>query len=183
MEEITVENVVVSITFKQKIPIEEIAKRFAEAEYEPEQFPGLIWKLENPKCSFLIFPSGRIICTGARKEEEVKKAVNFLIKKLREVMNVKDYDVQIENVVTSVQLNGEIDLNSLAYELENSEYEPEQFPGLIYRKEKPKCAILVFKSGKIVCTGIKNIEESKKELKNFLQFLKSSKHFRPFLKK
>jgi transcription initiation factor TFIID TATA-box-binding protein len=183
MEEIVIENIVVSITFKQKIPIEEIAKRYAEIEYEPEQFPGLIWKLESPKCSFLMFPSGKVICTGARKEEDVKKAINFLIKKLKDVMDVKDYEVQVENVVTSVQLQGEIDLNSLAYELENSEYEPEQFPGLIYRKEKPKCAILVFKSGKIVCTGIKNVEESKKELESFLQFLKNSKHFKPYLKR
>jgi transcription initiation factor TFIID TATA-box-binding protein len=183
MEEITVENVVVSITFKQKIPIEELARKFAEVEYEPEQFPGMIWKLDNPKCSFLIFPSGRIICTGARKEDDVKKAIDYLLKKLKEVMNVKDYEIQFENVVTSVQLNGEIDLNSLAYELENSEYEPEQFPGLIYRKEKPKCAILIFKSGKIVCTGIKNIEESKKELKKFVEFLKNSKCFKSFIKK
>ena len=184
MEEITVENIVVSITFKEKIPIEKLLKKYVEMEYEPEQFPGLIFKLNNPKCSFLIFQSGRIICTGARTMEEVNKAVEIIFEKLRGVgMDTKKAEVQIENVVISAQLNGEIDLNRLAYELENCEYEPEQFPGLIYRKEKPKFAFLVFRSGKIVCTGSKNVEEAKKELKNFIEFIKNSSYFKPYLKK
>ncbi|MEM5833746.1 MAG: TATA-box-binding protein, partial [Candidatus Aenigmatarchaeota archaeon] len=75
---------------------------------------------------------------------------------------------------------GEIDLNCLAYELEEAEFEPEQFPGLVYRKAEPKLVFLVFKSGKIICTGGKNVEEVKKELESLIKKIKNSKCFEPY---
>jgi len=68
-------------------------------------------------------------------------------------------DIQIRNIVASVVLGGFIDLEKTTYSLERTMYEPEQFPGLIYRMDEPKVVILIFSSGKLVCTGAKKEEE------------------------
>ena len=66
--------------------------------------------------------------------------------------------INIENVVASAVLRQRIDLNSVVKAFPNVEYRPEQFPGLIYRMGDPKVVILVFASGKLVCTGGKSAE-------------------------
>src|SRR5436309_740056 len=68
---------------------------------------------------------------------------------------------RIENVVASTSLGRELDLKAIALALGGSEYEPEQFPGLIYRIKEPKAAILLFRSGKVVCTEGKSVENVK----------------------
>lgn len=181
MEEITIENIVVSLTFNQKIPIDKFINKYLDVEFEPEQFPGLVYKLQDPKCSFLIFESGKIICTGNRKMDDVDRALKIILERLKSVgVDISKAEKTVENVVASVKLEGEIDLNCLAYSLENSEFEPEQFPGLIYRKEEPKLVFLVFKSGKIICTGGKKVEEVKKELEDLMKKIKDSDCFQPY---
>ncbi|MBU5682355.1 MAG: TATA-box-binding protein [Candidatus Aenigmatarchaeota archaeon] len=181
MEEITIENIVVSLTFDQKLPIDKLLKKYLDIEFEPEQFPGLVYKLQDPKCSFLIFETGKIICTGNRRMEDVEKALKIISERLKSVgVDVSKAEKSVENIVASVKLEGEIDLNCLAYELEEAEFEPEQFPGLVYRKAEPKLVFLVFKSGKIICTGGKNVEEVKKELESLIKKIKNSKCFEPY---
>jgi len=67
--------------------------------------------------------------------------------------------IRIENVVASTSLGKELDLPGISKSLEGAEYEPEQFPGLVYRMKNPKAATLLFRSGKVVCTGAKSLEE------------------------
>jgi len=180
-EEIVIENIVVSLYFPQRIPIKNILEKIPEIEFEPEQFPGIIYKMQDPKCSFLIFESGKIICTGNRKMEDVERALNNLLKRLKQAnIDTSKFEKTVENIVASVKLEGEIDLNCLATEFENAEFEPEQFPGLVIRKEEPKVVFLVFRSGKIICTGGKKIEEVKKELKELVEKIKNSKCFIPY---
>lgn len=181
MEEIIIENIVVSLTFNQKIPIDKLLKKYLDIEFEPEQFPGLVYKLQEPKCSFLIFESGKIICTGNRKMEDVEKALKIILERLKSVgVDISKAEKIVENVVASVKLEGEIDLNCLSYELEGAEFEPEQFPGLVYRKNEPKLVFLIFRSGKIICTGGKKIEEVKRELKGLVEKIKNSKCFEKY---
>lgn len=181
MEEITIENIVVSLTFNQKIPIDKLLNKYLDIEFEPEQFPGLVYKLQDPRCSFLIFESGKVICTGNRKMEDVERALKIMLERLKSLsIDVSKAEKIVENVVASVKLEGEIDLNCLAYELEGSEFEPEQFPGLIYRKNEPKLVFLIFKSGKIICTGGKKVEEVKKELELLVNQIKKSKCFEKY---
>jgi len=134
-----------------------LAEKLPAAEYNPEQFPGLILRLQKPKISALIFRTGNMVCTGAKSEEELKRAIKSLIKILNEYgaeipMNP---DIQVQNIVASGNLHAEVDIERSALMLENSMYEPEQFPGLIYRMGDPKVVLLIFSSGKIVCTGAK----------------------------
>ena len=68
-------------------------------------------------------------------------------------------EIQVQNIVASAGLGGHIDLEKSTYSLKRTMYEPEQFPGLIYRMDDPKVVILIFASGKLVCTGAKKEAE------------------------
>jgi transcription initiation factor TFIID TATA-box-binding protein len=155
---VSLENVVASASVDQKIDLIEITKKFPDTEYNPEQFPGLVFRLTKPKTATLIFRTGKMVCTGAKSEEMAVKAVNTVVQMLRKnkVKIKKDAVITVQNMVASINLGGKIHLEKAARTLARSMYEPEQFPGLIHRMVDPKTVILLFASGKLVCTGAKN---------------------------
>lgn len=130
-------------------------------EYDPDQFPGLIFRLESPKVTSLIFKSGKMVVTGAKSTEELIKAVKRIIKTLKKhgIDIIGKPKIQIQNIVASANLHVNVNLDKAAFVLENNMYEPEQFPGLIYRMDDPKVVLLIFSSGKMVITGAKREEE------------------------
>jgi len=158
---INIENVVASATLKQKVDLNAVVKGYPEVEYRPEQFPGLVFRLKRPKTATLIFNSGKMVCTGAKSEKEARRAVMRVIKELKRsgIIIVGKPELKIQNIVASAALGGMIDLEKSAYSLGRTMYEPEQFPGLIYRMDEPKVVILLFASGKLVCTGAKREED------------------------
>ncbi len=154
---VSVENVVASASVDQKMDLNEITRTFPDVEYHPDQFPGLVFRLKSPKTATLIFTSGKMVCTGSKSEEMARKAVKTVVQKLRKggIKVKKDATVEIQNIVASINLGGKIHLEQAARTLPRSMYEPEQFPGLIHRMLDPKTVILLFSSGKLVCTGAK----------------------------
>jgi len=179
MPEVIVENIVASTSFADKLDLDVIAQSLDEAEYEPEQFPGLVYRLSNPKTATLLFRSGKANCTGAKNVEDVQKTVNIIADKLRkldvEVYKDKELKIVIQNIVAISDLGSELNLNEVAMGLglENIEYEPEQFPGLVYRIRDPKVAMLLFGSGKIVCTGARQTEDVSKAVEKLSEELTS----------
>ena len=169
-----IQNVVASVTLNQRLDLEKIAERIPHAEYSPEQFPGLVLRLPRPKTATLIFSSGKMVCTGAKSEAEVQKAVKSIIKLLKaHGIDIKNEPIiEVQNIVASANLRGTVDLERAAFLLENSMYEPEQFPGLIYRMSDPKVVLLIFSSGKVVCTGAKKEEEVRRAVDNIHKLLK-----------
>ncbi|MFE3845286.1 TATA-box-binding protein [Thermoplasmatota archaeon] len=163
MIEIKVQNIVASTTFADKLDLDMIAQSLEEAEYEPEQFPGLVFRIKNPKTATLLFRSGAANCTGAKNIEDVRNAIDIIAEKLRKLgMSIhKNFGIVVQNMVATAVLGGDLNLNEVAVGLglENVEYEPEQFPGLVYRLNDPKVALLLFGSGKIVCAGARKIED------------------------
>jgi transcription initiation factor TFIID TATA-box-binding protein len=163
MIEIKVQNIVASTTFADKLDLDMIAQSIEDAEYEPEQFPGLVYRLKNPKTATLLFSSGASNCTGAKTIDDVKTNIKIIAEKLKKigVKVYKNHEIVIQNIVATSNLKGELNLSevAIALGLENVEYEPEQFPGLVYRIAEPKVAMLLFGSGKIVCAGARNIED------------------------
>jgi len=163
MPEVIVENIVASTSFSEKLDLDVIAQSLEEAEYEPEQFPGLVYRLASPKTATLLFRSGKANCTGAKNVEDVRKTVDIIAEKLKKlgVDVYSDLKIVIQNIVAISDLGTELNLNEVAMGLglENVEYEPEQFPGLVYRIKDPKVAMLLFGSGKIVCTGARKTED------------------------
>ncbi|MFA5365994.1 MAG: TATA-box-binding protein [Candidatus Bathyarchaeia archaeon] len=157
---ISIENVVASATLNQKVDLNAVVKGYPGVEYRPEQFPGLVFRLKRPKTATLIFNSGKMVCTGAKSEKESRRAVMKVVKELKKggIIIISKPEMKIQNIVASASLGGMIDLEKAAYTLSKTMYEPEQFPGLIYRMDEPKVVILLFASGKLVCTGAKKEE-------------------------
>lgn len=172
---INIENVVASATLKQNIDLNAIVRIFPGVEYRPEQFPGLVYRIKKPKTATLVFGSGKMVCTGAKSERQARKAVMKVIDDLKSngIVIVGKPDIQVQNIVASAGLGGYIDLEKCAVSLEKMMYEPEQFPGLIYRMGEPKTVMLLFSSGKLVCTGAKKEEDVEKAVKKLKEILES----------
>jgi transcription initiation factor TFIID TATA-box-binding protein len=176
MEKITIENIVASTSLAEHLDLSKIALTLEGSEYEPEQFPGLIYRLKDPKTAVLIFRSGKVNCTGAKNLENVKKTIDIIVDKLKKA-KIEVYDnpnIIVQNIVAVYDLESDLNLTDIAMSLglENVEYEPEQFPGLVYRVEEPKVVLLLFGSGKVVCTGAKEeseIEQAVIKVKKELQ--------------
>ncbi len=173
-KEIHIVNIVVSTSLEHEIPLERMAATLSNTEYNPEQFPGLVFRIKEPKTSALIFSSGNVVCTGARSMRKVREAINKIIKSL-EKLNIKikiTPKIQIQNMVASGNIGMDLNLNVLALKLRNTEYEPEQFPGLVYKLPGTNATFLLFSNGKIVCTGTKSEEEVHKALDLLVDNLK-----------
>jgi transcription initiation factor TFIID TATA-box-binding protein len=152
-----IENVVASVVFNQSFDLDEIAATMPDVEFDPERFPGLVYRLKSPKTATLVFNTGKMVCTGAKSEKEARRAVHKIIKLVNEAginMSRKPI-ITVQNIVASANLGAELNLELAAMKLENTLYEPEQFPGLIYRMRDPRVVILLFGSGKLVITGAK----------------------------
>lgn len=168
MEKIKIENVVASTDIKKIISLDKLLTILESSEYEPEQFPGLVYRLDEPKVATLIFRSGKIICVGARSTSAAKEALRKTVKNIKKVgirVNEDKIKVKIENIVVAVNLERDLNLDQLAFKLEDSEYEPEQFPGLVYRIDEPKVAFLLFSSGRVVCAGAKSLDDVKRAVR------------------
>ncbi len=159
MPDIRIENVVATTSIGRDLDLKAIALALDNAEYEPEQFPGVVYRIKAPKTATLLFRSGKLVCTGAKSIDDVHKAISIVVKILEGagIRVDKNPKIDIQNIVASSDLHTELNLNAIAISLglDRVEYEPEQFPGLVYRIDKPKVVALLFGSGKIVCTGAK----------------------------
>ncbi|MGC8860972.1 MAG: TATA-box-binding protein [Thermoplasmata archaeon] len=161
--EIEVQNIVATVKLADNLNLGKIVLVLEDSEYNSSEFPGLIYRLPEFNTAVLLFKSGMMNCTGAKNEELLEKTVKTVIRKLIEAGIKVDSNpkIAVKNIVALTDLKKVLDLPDLAMALglENIEYEPEQFPGLIYRIEEKKITFLIFRSGKVVCTGGTNIKE------------------------
>ncbi len=152
-----VATVIMEIT--EKIDLTIISRKYEDTEYNPERFPGLIMKIKEPKATFLIFSTGKMVVTGLKRADDASPGVKKVVKNIKKAgINVSNPEITIQNIVASGDLHTFIDLNMAAIIMENVMYEPEVFPGVIYRMGDPKTVFLLFSTGKVVCVGAKNKE-------------------------
>jgi transcription initiation factor TFIID TATA-box-binding protein len=161
---IDIVNVVASTKLAEAFDLPKIETDLEGAVYNKKKFPGLVYRVKAPKAAFLIFTSGKIVCTGSKNIEDVRTVIITLAKRLKSIgfeMIDTEPEIHIQNIVASADLKSDLNLNAVALGLglENIEYEPEQFPGLVYRIKVPKVVVLIFSSGKLVITGGKSPEE------------------------
>lgn len=173
--DIKIVNIVVSTSLGRDMPLERMAATFSNTEYNPEQFPGLVFRIKYPKTSALIFSSGRIVCTGAKSMEKVRESIQHIINSLAKIgVDVTiEPEISVQNIVAAGSIGMNLNLNLLAMKLENTEYEPEQFPGLVYKLLDAKATFLLFRNGKIVCTGTKSEQEVYQAIDLLVKKLKS----------
>jgi transcription initiation factor TFIID TATA-box-binding protein len=172
--EIKIQNIVVSSSLGHDIPLIKLAEALPNTEYNPEQFPGLVMRIKEPKTSALIFSSGNIVCTGAKSIKKVKESINKIIKNLAKIkirIKIKP-KITVQNMVASGSIKMDLNLNTLAMKLRNTEYEPEQFPGLVYKLPGTRATFLLFSNGKIVCTGTRSEANLKESVAKLVQTLK-----------
>lgn len=173
-QDIQVVNIVVSTSLGHDIPLEKMAATLSNTEYNPEQFPGLVIRIKDPKTSALIFSSGNVVCTGARSIPKVEESIQKIIESLEKIgikITIKP-QINIQNIVASGNIGVDLNLNTLAMKLDNTEYEPEQFPGLVLKLKEAKATFLLFSNGKVVCTGTKSEEMVHAALDKLVQKLK-----------
>lgn len=157
MNRIRIENVVASTSLGAELDLMPIALSLPGAEYEPDRFPGLIYRMPEPRTAVLLFRSGKVVCTGGKSMKQVTDSIQTVSRLVRQAGQkvLKQPKITVQNIVATSDLGSELDLTSIAITLglDHVEYEPEQFPGLVCRLEEPRVVVLLFGSGKLVCTG------------------------------
>jgi len=180
--EFRIQNVVASAAFEQTLDLNTIVAAFPHVEYRPDVFPGLAFRLKKPKTCTLIFRTGRMVCTGAKSARDARRAILKVARKLRAAGLVipGKPEIKIQNIVASGSLGGPVDLEGLCERARvggSLMYEPEQFPGAIYRMESPRVVFLIFSAGKIVCVGAKKEKDIYEAVENLRRRLKELEVF------
>ena len=177
--DIKVENVVANARIAEELDLKDIESKIEAAVFTKKKFPGLVYRTKEPKSAFLIFRSGKVVCTGSKTEAGVRVVMDKLASDLRSIgIDVVEHpEFKVQNIVASANLGTELNLGAIVIglELEGMEYEPEVFPGLVYRIADPKSAILIFSSGRLVITGGKTIADCNKSVEVLLEKLKGLK--------
>jgi transcription initiation factor TFIID TATA-box-binding protein len=170
-----IENIVASGSIADSIDLVMISATMKNCDLNKKRFPGAVLRLQNPKITVLIFSSGKVVITGVKSPEDFVRGLDNLIQKMKEVGVIcHDIpDVAVTNIVCSYDIGKYINLNKvvITLNLEKIEYEPEQFPGLVYRISDPKVVALLFSSGKIILTGAKTMEDIKRGIAVLEQML------------
>jgi len=169
----TLQNIVSTVNMGTKLDLKQIALHARNAEYNPKRFAAVIMRIRDPKTTALIFASGKMVCTGAKSEEASRLAARKYARIIQKLgFPAKFQEFKIQNIVGSTDVRFPIRLEGLAFAHNNyCSYEPELFPGLIYRMVQPKVVLLIFVSGKIVLTGAKVREEIYEAFENIYPVL------------
>ncbi len=170
-----VQNIVATTSLGKPVSLTQLAKTQSNTEYNPEQFPGLVLRIKEPKSAVLVFSSGNLVCTGTKSVAQVKEVIEQVIKQIAKIgVRITDKPkITVQNIVASGSIKLNLNLNYLALELGNTEYEPEQFPGLVYKLVEPTATFLLFSNGKLVCTGTKNKQQLEEAMVQLNKNIKS----------
>jgi len=176
-ESLKIENIVASAKVTDSLDLPSLASRLKDAEYNKKRFPGVVLRMQDPKIAALVFGSGKVVLTGAKSIDSLSRGLQILTDQLRalgiEIPGNPEYKIQ--NIVTSADLGTPINLNKIAvgFNLDRIEYEPEQFPGLVYRLDDPKVVALLFGSGKLIITGGKVPDDARRAVERIVSELSS----------
>ena len=171
-----IQNIVATASLGKPVPLTKLARTQPNTEYNPETFPGLVLRVKEPKSAVLVFSSGNLVCTGTKSLTQVREVITAVIKQLRKIsVNITGKPkITVQNIVASGSIELKLNLNFLALEMENTEYEPEQFPGLVYKLIDPTATFLLFSNGKLVCTGTKNKQQLETSMDQLLKNVKAA---------
>lgn len=172
---LTLQNVVSTVSLGCELDLKKINFRTRNSEYNPQRFSGVVMRILEPRATALLFKSGKVVCTGARNEQASSLATRKFARIVQRIgFPVKYLDFKIQNIVATCDLRFPIRLEDLNQKhTQFSCYEPELFPGLIYRMVKPRVVLLIFVNGKVVFTGAKNRQDLEDALEAIHPILKS----------
>lgn len=173
----TLQNVVSTVNLNCPLDLMKINFRTRNSEYNPSRFSGIVMRIREPHTTALLFKSGKMVVTGAKNEDDSRLAARKFARIIQKLgFPVKFLDFKIQNIVGTCDLRFPIRVESLnQMHGQFSSYEPELFPGLIYRMVKPRVVLLIFVNGKLVMTGARTREELQESLENIYPILRSFK--------
>uniref|UniRef100_A0A665UKA5 TATA box binding protein like 2 n=1 Tax=Echeneis naucrates TaxID=173247 RepID=A0A665UKA5_ECHNA len=168
------QNIVSTVNLGCPLDLKFIALQARNAEYNPKRFAAVIMRIREPRTTALIFSSGKMVCTGAKSEEQSRLAARKYARVVQKLgFPARFLDFKIQNMVASCDVSFPIRLEGLVLTHQQfSSYEPELFPGLIYRMVKPRIVLLIFVSGKVVLTGAKERAEIYEAFENIYPILR-----------
>jgi transcription initiation factor TFIID TATA-box-binding protein len=146
---------IVSFSLAPSLDLAKLAAILPDTNYNPDEVPALVLQFIKPRSVITFFSTGTVFVTGPKNMYEVNDIIKMVSDRLT-VVGVecnKTPEVLIQNITASTQLQQKVDVAFLAKSLQNTEYDPKVFPGLVYKGEDPNTVILLFNSGKIVCNG------------------------------
>ena len=161
---VEVVNLVGSGSLGVELDLEAIAGDLdAMVDYDPDKYPGAYFRFEDSAPLITLYRTGKYIITGASSEEEVHVLREKFLSMLGDhqiLPSANDEWFKFQNYVCMTELGENLNLSALAIGLglDVTEYEPEQFPGLVYRPAEHDCVLLVFGSGKVIITGATSIQ-------------------------
>ncbi|CAL8071701.1 unnamed protein product [Calicophoron daubneyi] len=166
-------NVIATVNMGCFIELRKLVLHIRSAEYNPKRFPGAVIRLREPRVTCLVFSTGKMVCTGARSEDDCNLGARKCARIMQKIgFNAKFMNFTIQNMVGLADLRFPIRLERLLLANEQmTQYEPEIFPGLIYRIVKPRLVLLIFVNGKVVITGSKSREQIYEALNNVYPIL------------
>lgn len=169
------QNIVSTVNMLCKLDLKKIAMQARNAEYNPKRFAAVIMRIREPRTTALIFSSGKMVCTGAKSEEDSRLAARKYARIIQKLgFSAKFADFKVQNMVGSCDVKFPIRLEGLVLTHNQfSSYEPELFPGLIYRMVQPRIVLLIFVSGKVVLTGAKVRQQIYEAFDNIYPILRS----------
>lgn len=158
--QLKMQNIMATVNLGCRVELDKITQTVRNAEYNPKRFQAVIMRIREPRTTALIFASGKMIVTGARSETDAMNAGKKYTAIIQKVgFAVQFGDFKIQNITATCDCGFPIRIEALCYANQsNSTYEPELFPGLVYRMTDPKVVMLIFVSGKIVLTGARSID-------------------------
>ena len=175
MADIQVENIVATTHLAEHFDIPNLASSIRDCKYDPNEFSGLALNFRHPKTAALIFPSGRVVCTGAKNMDQLEDLINRAIDQIEKAGSKipEEPEVEIQNIIATSHFNKTLDLAAVAKSnlMKNIRFQPEKFPGLIIKIDNPRAVVLLFKSGKIVCTGTNNLEDASLAVNSIIEKL------------
>lgn len=179
MVNMKIANIVANTTIGTNLNLEDISLAVQGTQYNKGRFPGLIMQINEPKTTFLLFQNGKVVILGAKSTDDLQIAAQKLCQKLTKCgfeVSVES-DISIKNIVATDDIGTEVNLMDVALSLglENVEYEPEQFPGLVYWYNEHLAVFLIFNSGKFVCLGTKSLEQASNAIGAFTSKIHSLK--------
>ena len=176
--DLKIENIIASKNAAVEINPEDFLDVLENTEYNPSKFPGLIVKVKFPKSTVLIFRSGKVVSSGCRTIEDAEKSIDIVIDKMKsKSSDINPDEMKIHNIVASFNINGKIKLDDLAPLLEvdgEVSYNPEKFPGVIFKDLGKGMAALIFDNGKVIITGGRSMEDTGEFAESILDVLENS---------
>lgn len=174
---VSVENVVASGSLGIELDLETVARELSEVvDYDPEKYPGAYFGLDDSAPLITVYRTGKYIITGADSADEASATRSEFLRLLTDhsiLPKAEDEWYKIQNYVCMEDIGQQLNLSALAIGLglEFTEYEPEQFPGLIYRPADIDCVLLIFGSGKVIITGATSIESAEEAVTGLLEHI------------